>query len=70
EGYIKIEDETILERMIIEVMDENPKAVKDALENPKAVNYIVGLVMKKTKGRADPVKTIEIVKKLLDRYRS
>ncbi|MEM0490090.1 MAG: Asp-tRNA(Asn)/Glu-tRNA(Gln) amidotransferase subunit GatB [Ignisphaera sp.] len=69
-GYIKIEDETILERMIIEVMDENPKAVKDALENPKAVNYIVGLVMKKTKGRADPVKTIEIVKKLLDRYRS
>lgn len=69
EGYVKIVDEELIEKTIAEVMKENPKAVEDALENPRAINYIVGLVMKKTKGRADPGKTVEIIKKLLKEYK-
>ncbi len=42
-------------RIIVEkVFRENEKAVKDALRNPRAVNYLVGLVMRETRGRADP----------------
>lgn len=67
-GYIKIDDENVLEQIIREVMEENPKAVRDALENPKAINFIIGAVMKKTKGRADPNKTHRIVKRLLEEY--
>ncbi|MCC6057972.1 MAG: Asp-tRNA(Asn)/Glu-tRNA(Gln) amidotransferase subunit GatB [Desulfurococcaceae archaeon] len=69
EGYTKLDDEIVIEKIVREVMAENPKAVKDALENPKAVNYLVGMVMKKTRGRADPNKTVEIVKRLLDEIR-
>jgi len=69
EGYTKIDDEALLERVAREAIEENPKAVRDALENPKALNYLVGMVMKKTRGRADPSKTVEILKKLLEGYR-
>ncbi len=59
------EDEAIL-GIISEVFEENPKAVEDARRNKRAIQYLVGLVMKKTQGKADPRKTYElIVKKLI-----
>lgn len=70
EGYTKIDEETLIENIVREVMKENPKAVTDALENPKALNFIVGMVMKKTRGRADPSKTVEIIRKLLEEYKA
>lgn len=69
EGYTKITDEDMLINIAREVIEQNPKAAKDALTNPKAVNFLVGAVMKKTKGRADPGKTIEVIKRLLEEYR-
>ena len=42
-----------LERIVDQVMTENPKAVEDARRNPKALNYIVGLVLKRASGRVD-----------------
>ncbi len=42
-----------LERIVDQVMAENPKAVEDARRNPKALNYIVGLVLKRASGRVD-----------------
>ena len=62
----KITDEKLLESIALEVFRENPKAVKDALKNPKAINFLVGGVMKKTRGRADPELTVKIVKRLLE----
>jgi aspartyl-tRNA(Asn)/glutamyl-tRNA(Gln) amidotransferase subunit B len=50
-------------------MNENPKAVKDALSNPKAINYIVGLVMKKTNGKADPQIVKSIIEEKLNKLR-
>ncbi len=65
ENYIDISNEEVLMRIIDEVIKENPKAVKDALVNPKAVNYLVGQVMKKTRGRANPELTNKLIIKKL-----
>jgi len=70
EGYTKLDDETAIEKIAREVIIENPKAVRDAIENPKALNFLIGMVMKKTRGRADPNKTVEIIKKLLEEMRN
>jgi len=68
-GYTKIEDERYIESIAREVFRENPKAVRDAIENPKAINFLIGAIMKKTSGRADPQKTREIVIRLLEEYK-
>ena len=61
QGYVTIRDYRVLEAVIDEVIRENPKAVSDALKNPKVINYLVGQVMLKTKGRADPRITNELI---------
>jgi len=61
QGYRVVADEDTLRRVVREVIEENPKAVSDALENSKAINYLVGQVMKKTRGRADPKKVYELI---------
>ncbi|MEM0026414.1 MAG: Asp-tRNA(Asn)/Glu-tRNA(Gln) amidotransferase subunit GatB [Ignisphaera sp.] len=69
-GYTRLVDKEYLEKVVEEVFRESPKAVQDALENPKAVNYLIGLVMKKTSGRADPQLVREIILSMLDKMRS
>ncbi len=61
EGYMDISDEKMLMKIVEEVFKENQQAVKDALDNPKAINYLVGQVMKKTKGRANPSITNKLI---------
>jgi len=60
-----ISDDAELEALAERVIRENPKAVEDARKNPKAVNYLVGQVMKLTRGRADPQKISSIIKRKL-----
>ena len=60
-GYVSIMDFGYLSNIVDEVFRENPKAVEDAKKNPKAINYLVGQVMKKTKGKADPQITYELI---------
>jgi len=64
-GFSKLSDESELRRVVEEVFREYPRAVEDARRNPKAINFLVGAVMKKTKGRADPQLTIRIIRELL-----
>lgn len=59
----RIGDRSELDVLVEEVFGENPEAVQDALAEDKAKNYLVGQVMKKTKGTADP----EITNKLISR---
>ncbi|MCS7108233.1 MAG: Asp-tRNA(Asn)/Glu-tRNA(Gln) amidotransferase subunit GatB [Sulfolobales archaeon] len=66
EGYVDISDEDVLLKIIDEVIRENPKAVGDALTNPKAINYLVGQVMRKSKGRANPELTNKLLIKRLN----
>ncbi len=61
EGMVKISDRKILERLIDRVFAENPKAVKDALRDEKAAHYLIGQLMKLTKGRADPILSSKMI---------
>ena len=51
--------------MCKDVIEENPLIVKDLLKNPKALEALIGRVMAKTKGQADPKITREIMSNLL-----
>ncbi|BBD71641.1 glutamyl-tRNA amidotransferase [Sulfodiicoccus acidiphilus] len=58
-----LRDRETLEAVVDSVIKENPKAVKEAKREPKAIHYLVGQVMKKTSKRAEP----ETVYKLLEK---
>ena len=61
----RVDDESSLLSIIDEVFAEEKQAVEDAKQNIETVNYLVGKVMKKTKGKANPSVTLEIIKKKL-----
>ena len=55
----------ILEKYCKEAISENPKAVEDYKNgNEKALNFVVGQVMRKSKGKATPKEVNEIIKRL------
>ena len=60
-----VSDTGSIEKIINEVFKEEEKAVAEAQHNPDTINYLVGKVMRKTKGKADPSTTLEILKKKL-----
>jgi len=66
EGLVKITSRETLERIVDRVFAENPKAVKDALVDEKAVHFLVGQLMKETKGKADPQLANQIVRERLE----
>ncbi|WP_456418894.1 Asp-tRNA(Asn)/Glu-tRNA(Gln) amidotransferase subunit GatB [Methanocaldococcus infernus] len=66
-GLKVIKDTNFLEKAVEEAIKNNPKAVEDYLSGKKeALNFLMGQVMKITKGRAEPRKVIELLKKKLD----
>jgi aspartyl-tRNA(Asn)/glutamyl-tRNA(Gln) amidotransferase subunit B len=60
-----VSDEATLSDIITEVLNEEAKAVEDAKQNPDIVNFLVGKVMQKTHGKADPELTLALLKKNL-----
>jgi len=60
-----LSDETIIKKTCKEVIEENPRIVKDFLKNPKALEALIGRVMAKTKGQADPKITRDFMSNLL-----
>ncbi len=66
-GLEQITDESLIEKIIREAMERNPKAVKEYRSGKKGVlGYFVGQVMRATKGKADPKLTSSIARKLLE----
>ena len=61
----QVSDSSEIEGIIMQVFEEENQAVIDAKENSETVNFLVGKVMQKTKGKADPVKTLELIKQKL-----
>ena len=61
-----VDDESSLSKTIDDVFNEEQKAVSEAKNNSDTINYLVGKVMQKTKGKADPALTLDIIKKKLD----
>jgi aspartyl-tRNA(Asn)/glutamyl-tRNA(Gln) amidotransferase subunit B len=65
-GVKKIADSSEIEKIVKEAIAESPKAVEDYKKgNAKAAQFIVGAVMKKTKGQADPGVVNKIIVDLL-----
>jgi len=69
EGMIKISNREFLEKLIEKIFTENPKAVKDALEDEKAAHYLIGQLMKATQGKADPILSSRMIMERLDKIR-
>ena len=63
----QVSNSSEIDNIISQIFEEEKQAVIDAKERPETVNFLVGKVMKKTKGKADPVKTLELIKSKLDR---
>jgi len=61
-----VSDKKEIEKYCREAIKENPQAVEDYKKGiEKALNFIVGHVMRKTKGKATPKEVNEVVKKLI-----
>ena len=61
-GLVQISDEGVLQAIVEEVVAKNPKVVEDFRNGKrKALGFLVGQVMKISKGKANP----EIVNRLL-----
>ncbi|MFX1378295.1 MAG: Asp-tRNA(Asn)/Glu-tRNA(Gln) amidotransferase subunit GatB [Promethearchaeota archaeon] len=60
-GKKRISEDKLLINISKEVIEENPKIVIDCRENPKAIEALIGRVMGKTRGQADPHITRKII---------
>jgi aspartyl-tRNA(Asn)/glutamyl-tRNA(Gln) amidotransferase subunit B len=62
-GWAQISDPAELRPIIVEILDENPQSVEDFNSGKgQAKGYLIGQVMQKTRGKANP----GVVNKLLD----
>ena len=67
EGMMQITDEGAIQSVIDEVISENPNQVEQYdPQNPKLLDYFVGQIMKKTKGKANPASARTMMKEKLD----
>ena len=60
-GNVSNEDELL--KIINQIISEEPQAVEQAKSNPQTINFLVGKVMQKTKGKADPQLTLDLLQK-------
>ncbi|MFX1298829.1 MAG: Asp-tRNA(Asn)/Glu-tRNA(Gln) amidotransferase GatCAB subunit B, partial [Promethearchaeota archaeon] len=68
-AHQRISDEKEINKYVNKVFKENPKAVQDALKDEKAINFLQGHVMKKTRGKADPEITYRLIKEKMDKLK-
>lgn len=61
-----VSDESELSKIIKEIISAEPQAVEQAKSNPQTINFLVGKVMQKTKGKADPKLTLDLLKKQIE----
>lgn len=67
-GLVQISDEGALEAVVEEVIAANPKSVEDYRGGKdKAIGFLVGQVMKATKGKANPGLVNKLLKEKLNR---
>lgn len=71
QGMEQIQDEASLKSMVCNILDEHPKEVDDYLNKglTNVVNFFLGQVMKQTQGKANPAKTMELLKEELENRR-
>ncbi|HID15501.1 MAG TPA: Asp-tRNA(Asn)/Glu-tRNA(Gln) amidotransferase subunit GatB, partial [Candidatus Atribacteria bacterium] len=68
EGLTQIADEESLIDIVEEVIDKNPKSFNDYKKGKKnAFNFLIGQIMRETKGRANPQIVKKVLKEILDK---
>ena len=66
-GLVQISDVSLIAKVIDDVIDNNVKSVSDYLEgNLNVLRFLVGQVMKETKGKANPQKATELLQEKLE----
>ena len=53
-GLRQVQDTSLIEQIVDDVIKENPAQVDKVKSNPKLIGWFVGQVMKKSEGKADP----------------
>ena len=66
-GLSQIVDENEIRNIVLEVVNENLNLVDDYKAGKRVFDYFIGQIMKKTRGRANPVITSRILKEELDK---
>ena len=70
-GYTQISDTSAVEPSVLEALDANPKAIADYLAGKEsAAKFLVGQVMKLTRGQAKPDVVNQLVTDALERRRA
>lgn len=70
-GMEQISDDAELTNLVKEVLEEHPKEVSDFIDKglTNVVNFFLGQVMKKSQGKANPARAMELVKVELENKR-
>ncbi len=66
----RITDIAVLKEIVDEVFAEFPSVVQQAFSDPKIRNHLVGQVMKKSGGRADPILTNRLIAEKMERMKN
>jgi len=65
-GLLQVSDESALTETIVAVINENPESVNSIKAGkPQAIGFLVGQVMKKTGGKANPAVVNKLLKEAL-----
>ncbi|MCK9393449.1 MAG: Asp-tRNA(Asn)/Glu-tRNA(Gln) amidotransferase subunit GatB [Candidatus Paceibacterota bacterium] len=68
EGLSPITDDSELEKIIITVLEKNPKPVEDYKAGKQnSFAFLIGQIMSVSKGKANPQKAAELLKKVLEK---
>lgn len=66
QNLFQVSDNKAIAEIAKKVIDNNPKAVSDYQKNPLSIGFLVGQLMRESKGSANPVMAKEILEKLLN----
>lgn len=67
-GLIQVSDQGFLEGLVTEVLNENPQSIEDfKAGKDKALGYLMGQIMKKSKGKANPQQVNKMLKEELEK---
>jgi aspartyl-tRNA(Asn)/glutamyl-tRNA(Gln) amidotransferase subunit B len=67
-GLIGVVEEDVVQQAVKQCIEENPEAVSDYYEGKKkALNFLMGQVMRITRGKADPGEIVKLLKEQLDK---
>ena len=68
-GMMQITDDASIHDVVMEVLKENDEQAREYNpEKTRMIDFFVGQVMKKTRGKANPAKTMEMLREELAKY--